>query len=335
MQWGPSELGLTLRIPVEELKAMLKSGPEKDIPYHERNTEQASQSTSVEQASPDQHQPEEPAAEAADPKSDAINEALQQIEGFRTIDSKNEFAELPNVLVAGELPEMVIKCAQGFSNGLMVATDRRVVWLRKGKKLDVREISYADMVSVIAKKAGGSIVFATKTDNLEVINTTKALTINFADHVRGKIDTDATIVDTITEDHGLTETALAGMDTEPVRSSAERPPLPPPPPLPLSVILGPLGNPGELVARPGAEEGTIALTWSPAANASAHLVYFAYGASEDVHELPQSLPGDCGAIDVTGVPSGFCRFVVIARQENAEGEAVEWSEWSNWATLSL
>ena len=120
-------------------------------------------------------------------KATAIQNALESIDGIASIDSKNEFAELPNVLGDGEIPVMAIKCGVGARNGLMVATDRRIVWLRKGRNLDVREMPYTIMDSVESKVSGfsgGTITFAGTATSLEVSNATKSLTPAFADFVR-------------------------------------------------------------------------------------------------------------------------------------------------------
>ena len=123
-----------------------------------------------------------------DGKSDAIQYALLAIDGIASIESKNEFSELPNVLCDGELPFMAIKCgrAPSIGNGLMIATDRRVVWLRKGRDLVVKQMSYAEMASIEAKRPGGTITFVGPNDKLELINTTKSLTLAFVDFVREK-----------------------------------------------------------------------------------------------------------------------------------------------------
>ena len=124
-----------------------------------------------------------------DGKAAAIQDALLAIDGIASIENKNEFSELPNVLCDGELPSMAIKCSRAPSvgNGLMIATDRRVVWLRKGRNLVVKQMSYAEMASIEAKRPGGTITFVGSNDKLIIANTTKSLTLAFADFVREKV----------------------------------------------------------------------------------------------------------------------------------------------------
>ena len=163
-----------------------------------------------------------------DGKSDAIQYALLAIDGIASIESKNEFSELPNVLCDGELPFMAIKCgrAPSIGNGLMIATDRRVVWLRKGRDLVVKQMSYAEMASIEAKRPGGTITFVGPNDKLELINTTKSLTLAFADFVREKAamahvpqgshpDDDAVATNAAAVDEHL-----VGLDSETPKSAA-------------------------------------------------------------------------------------------------------------------
>ena len=123
-----------------------------------------------------------------DGKSDAIQYALLAIDGIASIESKNEFSELPNVLCDGELPLMAIKCgrAPSIGNGLMIATDRRVVWLRKGRDLVVNQMSYAELTSVEVSDSGDAIKFSGVAGELRVNNATASLTLAFADFVREK-----------------------------------------------------------------------------------------------------------------------------------------------------
>lgn len=121
-------------------------------------------------------------------KAAAIQHALWAIPGVRDINSKNEFAALPDVLQDHELPEMAIKGSVGMGTGLAVATDRRVVWLRKGRRIDIREMPYTTISWVEVKhgRFSGEIALSGVTENLVIANTTKPLTAPFAEHVRQK-----------------------------------------------------------------------------------------------------------------------------------------------------
>ena len=164
-------------------------------------------------------------------KATAIQNALESIDGIASIDSKNEFAELPNVLDEGEIPAMAIKCSVGMGSGLMVATDRRVVWLRKGRNLNVREMAYAAMDSVESKVSGwsgGTITFAGTATSLEVSNATKSLTLAFADFVREKaaaidvpLEADQASAEEARSEAAL-KSLLAGIDPDNPKSAAIR-----------------------------------------------------------------------------------------------------------------
>ena len=119
--------------------------------------------------------------------------------------------------------------------------------------------------------------------------------------------------------------------SEPTTSpSSSPPPFPPLPPAPS----GPLGNPTGLVASPGEEGGEIALTWTPAANATAHSIYLREDGSDTIHKLEAEIAGTTGAVTITGVPASKREwYIVIAAQQRSAGEAVIWSEWSNWAAV--
>ena len=138
--------------------------------------------------------------DADTPKSAAIKDALRAVQGIQGIGIKNEFAELPNALADGELPRAAMKCAfdGSWGNGLAVATDQRIVWLRQGRNVEVRDVPYSAMVSVEAKegKIDGELIVTFVNDlgsynELKLTNTTKTLTSAFADFVREKVDSDA------------------------------------------------------------------------------------------------------------------------------------------------
>ena len=162
-----------------------------------------------------------------DGKAAAIQDALLAIDGIASIESKNEFPELPNVLCDGELPSMAIKCSRvpSVGSGLMIATDRRVVWLRKGRNLVVKQMSYAEMASIEAKRPGGTITFVGPNDKLIVANTTKSLTLAFADFVRQQ----AAMADVPQSSHpdgddvvtkaAVVDELLVGLDTDAPKSA--------------------------------------------------------------------------------------------------------------------
>ena len=94
--------------------------------------------------------------------------------------------------------------------------------------------------------------------------------------------------------------------------------------------LSPLGNPTNLAAAPGSQSGEVALSWSPAANATVQWVYLVKPDGTDGRYWPHALAGDAATLAVTGLDAGETYlFLVIAGQEQADG-TTRWSEWSNW-----
>ena len=89
-------------------------------------------------------------------KAAAIDAALKRMDGIsKGLLVKREIKELPSILWEGELPEML---ASGFYNngtGILVATDRRVVFVDKGMlgSLKIEDFPY-DKISSIESKTG-------------------------------------------------------------------------------------------------------------------------------------------------------------------------------------
>ena len=97
---------------------------------------------------------------------------------------------------------------------------------------------------------------------------------------------------------------------------------------PLAAAL-PLGNPTGLTAAPGSQSGEVALSWSPADNATVHWVYLVKPDGTDGRYW-HALAGDAATLTVTGLDAGETYlFLVIAGQEQAAGTTL-WSQWSNW-----
>ena len=100
-------------------------------------------------------------------------------------------------------------------------------------------------------------------------------------------------------------------------------------------ITYPLGNPTNLVAAPGSQNGEVTLSWSPAANATVQWVYLVKPDGTDGRYWPHALAGDAATLTITGLDAGETYlFLVIAGQEQADG-TTRWSQWSNWGQATL
>ena len=96
-------------------------------------------------------------------------------------------------------------------------------------------------------------------------------------------------------------------------------------------VIPSLGNPTSLAAAPGSQSGEVALSWSPAANATVQWVYLVKPDGTDGRYWPHALAGDAATLAVTGLDAGETYFfLVIAGQEQSDGTTL-WSQWSNWA----
>ena len=95
-------------------------------------------------------------------------------------------------------------------------------------------------------------------------------------------------------------------------------------------VIPSLGNPTNLTAAPGSQTGEVALSWSPAANATVQWVYLVKPDGTDGRYWPHALAGDAATLTITGLDAGETYyFLVIAGQEQADG-TTRWSQWSNW-----
>ena len=95
------------------------------------------------------------AAKVVDPaKQAAIDDALNRISGIGQFLSKREIKELPSVLWDGELPLHVVDGRYNGGFGILVATDRRLVFVDKGLfSLKVEDFPY-DRISSIEARTG-------------------------------------------------------------------------------------------------------------------------------------------------------------------------------------
>ena len=88
---------------------------------------------------------------------------------------------------------------------------------------------------------------------------------------------------------------------------------------------GPLGSPAGLTATPGPGVSEVTLAWTPAANATLHLVYW-IAADGGGGEFQWRLADEAGAATFSDLEAGReYWFIVIAGQVG-----VSWSGWSEW-----
>ena len=85
-------------------------------------------------------------------KDQSINEAIRYIDSISkgSFGSKREIKELPKVLWEDELPEQIVTGYYNDKSGLLVATDRRIIFLDKGLlgQLKVEDFWYDNISSM-------------------------------------------------------------------------------------------------------------------------------------------------------------------------------------------
>ena len=123
---------------------------------------------------------------------DALSIALERLDGFsKGFLVKREIKELPNILWEGELPEMLTSGLYNNGNGVLVATDRRLIFVDKGMfgSLKIEDFPY-DKVSSIESKTeiiGGEITIFVSGNREQIKSVPKEQASVFADYLRNKV----------------------------------------------------------------------------------------------------------------------------------------------------
>ena len=123
-------------------------------------------------------------------KADAINAALRRINGFDKWLSRKEIKELPSILWEDEVPEMLITGMYNSGTGILVATDRRLVFVDKGMfSLKIEDFAY-DRITSIESSTGmmfGGITIYASGNKEEIKQVPKEITRPFSDWLRAKL----------------------------------------------------------------------------------------------------------------------------------------------------
>ena len=124
-------------------------------------------------------------------KEESINAALRRIDGYSRFLSRGEIKELPFILWEDELPEMLAEGSYHDGRGLLVATDRRLIFIDKGLfgQLKVEDFGY-DRITSIESKTGlmsGSIVIYASGNREQIDAVAKQNVNSLASYIRNKI----------------------------------------------------------------------------------------------------------------------------------------------------
>ncbi|MBN4064475.1 PH domain-containing protein [Dehalococcoides mccartyi] len=123
-------------------------------------------------------------------KSKALDQALKNIDGWNKFASKKEIKELPSLLWEDELPEAMVGGRYNNGNGILVATNRRALFIDKGMmSLKVEDFPY-DKLSSIEFKTGmlmGEITLYTSGNKAQIKNIEKGRVRPFAEYLRARV----------------------------------------------------------------------------------------------------------------------------------------------------
>ena len=107
---------------------------------------------------------QEPAVASPKPPTDmreAVDRAARGIGKLtRLVAVRTELARLPALMLEDEVPDVVVSGIQGYGWGLLVATNKRVMWVNKGiVTYRVEDIAYDTITTVNAKTGivGGEV----------------------------------------------------------------------------------------------------------------------------------------------------------------------------------
>jgi hypothetical protein len=128
-----------------------------------------------------------------EPKSklEQITTQIQNIDGLSKYLEKKEIKELPNILLDNENVENLINGTYNDSNGILVATNKRLIFINKGflHGLNVTDFPY-DIVSSIQYTTGllfGKLTIFASGNKVVIENVDKQRVQIFSDFVKNKI----------------------------------------------------------------------------------------------------------------------------------------------------
>jgi hypothetical protein len=162
------------------------------------------------------------------PTLEEIQQQIAAIEGGSRFVPRKEVKELPNVLGPGERVEQL---TPGFYNGglgLLVATNRRLIFIDKGMLYGLRvEDFHYERINSIQYKTGlllGEITIFASGNRAEISQVEKSMVRQFGDYVRARLDRPAPAPPAVPAPAGASAQA-----PNPSASVSAPPPMPPPP----------------------------------------------------------------------------------------------------------
>jgi hypothetical protein len=123
-----------------------------------------------------------------DPKE--IENAIKNMTGASKFLARKEIKELPSILWEDELPEKIVQGTYNNRNGILVATNKRLIFLDKGIfSLKVEDFPY-DKISSLQYASGlllGGIEVYASGNKAEIKNIAKDQVKPFCEYIRARI----------------------------------------------------------------------------------------------------------------------------------------------------
>ena len=120
----------------------------------------------------------------------SVNNAIRNLGGTERFLGRGEIKALPSILWEDELPEKIIQGSYNNGSGILVATNKRLVFVDKGlMSLKVEDFP-CDKISSIQYSTGmlmGGIEIYASGNKAEIKNITKDQVKPFAEYVRARI----------------------------------------------------------------------------------------------------------------------------------------------------
>lgn len=125
------------------------------------------------------------------PTLEEVKAQLQATDGYQRFWGKREIKELPNILWDNETVQRLISGTYGNKIGVLVATDRRLIFIDKGMMfgLTVEDFPY-DKITSIQYETGlimGKLTIFASGNKAEIKQVEKAPLRQFAEEVRARI----------------------------------------------------------------------------------------------------------------------------------------------------
>lgn len=124
------------------------------------------------------------------PSLDEIQDQIKNKSGISKFLGKREIKELPSILWEDESVENIIQGTYNNGTGMLIATNKRLIFVDKGMiKLRVEDFPY-DKISSIQYQTGillGKMSVFTSGNRAEITNLSKNETKPFAEYVRARV----------------------------------------------------------------------------------------------------------------------------------------------------